>query len=95
MPDATRQALELVIADRPDGGRVRRAIANLNHPALVAARAAALDGERMRMERDFKNKTATKDQREERASRLLGTGQLPAFVSIRVAWLRKTLGRGR
>ena len=95
LPDATRRALELAIADRPEGSRVRRAIANLNHPALVAARAAALDGERMHMERDFKNKTATKDQREERASRLLGRGRLPEFVSIRVAWLRNTLGRGR
>ena len=93
LPDATRWALELAISDRPDGGRVRRAIVNLNHPALIAARAAALDGERMRMER--RNRTATRDQRAERASHLLGRGQLPEFVSIRVAWLRKTLGRGR
>ena len=92
---ATRRALELAIADRPDGARVRRGIANLNHPALVAARAAAVDGERMRMEKDFRNRTATRDQREERASALLGRGQLPAFVSIRVAWLRRMLGRGR
>ena len=95
LPDATRRALELAIADRPDGGRVRRAIANLNHPALVAARAAALDGERMRLEREFRNRTATRDQRGDRASRLLGRGRLPEFVSIRVAWLRNTLGRGR
>ena len=94
LPDATRRALELAIADRPDGGRVRRAIANLNHPALVAARAAALDGERMRLEREFRNRTATRDQRGDRASRLLGRGRLPEFVSIRVAWLRNTLGRG-
>ena len=95
LTDATRRALELAIADRPDGARVRRGIANLNHPALVAARAAAVDGERMRMEKDFRNRTATRDQREERASQLLARGQLPPFVSIRVAWLRRMPGRGR
>ena len=95
LTDATRLALVLAIADRPDGARVRRGIANLNHPALVAARAAAVDGERMRMEKDFRNRTVTRDQREERASELLARGQLPAFASIRVAWLRRMLGRGR
>ena len=95
LPNATRRALELAISDRPDGGRVRRGIVNLNHPALIAARAAALDSERMRMEREFRSRTATRYQRAQRASHLLGRGQLPEFVSIRVAWLRKTLGRGR
>ena len=95
LPDATRRALKLAIADRRDGGRVRHAIANLNHPALVAARAAALDEERIRLEREFRNTTATRDQREARASQLLGRRQLPEFASIRVAWLRKRLGRGR
>ena len=47
------------------------------------------------MEKDFENRHATLDEREERAARLLGRGRLPAFVSIRVAWLRRTLGRGR
>src|SRR5262245_51442639 len=50
LPDATRRALELAIADCPDGNRTRPCIVNLNHPALVAARAAALDGERIRLE---------------------------------------------
>ena len=95
MDEATRRALELAIDDRQHGGRQRRAILNLNHPTLVAARRGALDSERKRMEKDFKNRTATRDQREERASRFLGRDQLPEFVSIRVAWLRKTLGRGR
>ena len=92
---ATRRALELAIADRPDGAGVRRGIVNLNHPALVRARRAALRGERKRLERDFKNRTATRDEREERASQLLGRRQFPQFVSIRVAWLRKRLGRDR
>ena len=47
--DATRRALELAIAGRHNGDRVRRSIVNLNHPALIAARSAAVDGERTRM----------------------------------------------
>ena len=96
--EATRKALELAIDDHRHGGDRRRAILNLNHPTLVAGRRAALDSERTRMEKDFENRTnrtATRDPREERAAQLLGRGRLPAFVSIRVAWLRKRLGRGR
>lgn len=95
LDDATRRALELAIADCPDGARVRRSIVNLNHPDLVARRAATLDNERTRMERDFADKTATRDEREQRATRFLGQERRPEFVSIRVAWLRKKLGRGR
>ena len=94
-PDPVRPAIELAIAGRTDGGRVRPGIVNLNDPALVKARSAAVRGERKRLERDFENRTATRDEREQRASELLGRSQLPEFVSIRVAWLRKTLGRGR
>ena len=43
MDEATRPALELAIDDRQNGGRQRRAILNLNHPTLVAARREALD----------------------------------------------------
>ena len=93
MDEATRRALELAIDDRQYGGRQCRAILNLNHPTLVAARREALDTERERMRRE--NRTPPKDEREKRASQLVGREQLPAFVSIRVAWLRKTLGRGR
>ena len=95
LPDATRRALELAIADRPDGARIRRGIVNLNHPALVAARAAAIDSERTRVARDFENRTATRNEREVRAVHRLDQDPRPEFVSIRVAWLRKTLGRGR
>ncbi len=95
LEDVTRRALELAIADRPDGVRLRRGIINLNHPALVAARAAALDSERTRLERDFEDRTASRGECEERANAMLSERSLPAFVSIRVAWLRKRLGRGR
>ena len=95
MDETTRRALELAIDDRRHGGIRRQAILNLNHPTLVEARRGALDSERTRMERDFRNRTATRDDRADRAYKLLGRDQLPGFVSIRVAWLRKTLGRGR
>ena len=95
LADGIRRALELAIADRADGDRVRRGILNLNHQALVKARTAAVRGERKRMERDFENRTATRDEREERASELLGRRPLPEFVSVRVSWLRRRLGRGR
>ena len=94
LPDAIRQALELAIGGRSEGDRARRGIVNLNDPALVKARVAAVRGERKRMEMEFENRTATRDEREERVSQLVGRAQLPEFVSIRVAWLRKTRGRG-
>ena len=93
--EATRKALELAIDDLEYGGDRRRAILNLNDRTLMERRRAALDSERTRMEKDFENRTATWDEREERAARILGQERRPAFVSIRVAWLRKRLGRGR
>ena len=93
--EATWRALTLAIDDHRHGAERRRTILNLNAPTLVAARRAALDSERRRMKRDFENEHATRDEREERAARLLGRERLPAFVSIRAAWLRKKLGRGR
>ena len=95
LPDTTRRALELAIADRPDGARVRRGIVNLNHPALVAARAAAIDDEDTRIRKDFEGGTATQEEREDLATQLLDRAFHPKFVSIRVAWLRDMLGRGR
>ena len=44
LPDAIRRALERAIAGRTDGARVRRSIVNLNDPALVKARSAAVRG---------------------------------------------------
>ena len=95
MGEVVRRALELAIADRSDDGRRRKAILNLNHPTLVAARSAALDSERTRLRRVFDNRPPTRDERQHRATQLLDREQLPEFVSIRVAWLRNRLGRGR
>ena len=95
LSDSTRQALELAIADRSDGVHMRRSIVKLNHPALVAARVTAIKAERKSLETDFRNRTATRDDREVRATRLLDKIQRPEFVSIRAAWLRKRLGQGR
>ena len=90
LPEGTRQALERGLFAGQDGYQVRRQSVNLNHPALVSARAAAFDGERERME----NGTASETECEERATMLLEQDVRPPFVSIRVAWLRKTLGCG-
>lgn len=92
---AQRRALQLALDDQSDGTRRRRAILKLNHPSLVAARAAALDSERMRLHRDFGDRTAPAGEREERARALAALNPLPQFVSIRLAWLRKMLGTGR
>ena len=93
LSDAQRRALELAIADRAAGAAKRTAILNLNHPALREARAAAIDAERARMGRDFPNRTATTEEKAERAAAMLDESPYPPFVSIRVAWLRKELGK--
>lgn len=95
MDEATRRALELAIDDRRHNSMRRRSVLNLNHPTLVAARSAALDSERTWLRREFEDGTATSEEREQRAVQLLARERLPAFVSIRVAWLRRRLGRGR
>ena len=66
-------------------------ILNLNQPALVAARAAALDSERDRLQRDFEGRTASRADRETRAVRLRNARPLKKFVSIRVRWLERSL----
>ena len=88
-----RKALELAIDSQQDGTRNRPAILNLNHPALVAARSETIDSELRRMEKHSSG--ATEGERENLATDLLGTKPFPAFVSVRVAWLRKSLGNGR
>lgn len=89
LEESMRRALELAIEKRTDGARVRPSIVNLNHSMLVKARAAAVISEHMLME------AATADERDERAAWLLDCDPRPAFVSIRVAYLRKQLGRGQ
>ena len=90
-----RKTLELAIDDGDHGGVQRKAILNLNHPTLVESRRAAMDSERTKLERDLRHRTASREERAERAAELLYQNPLPEHVSIRVAWLRKTLGRGR
>ncbi len=85
LDDATREALELAITT----------ILNLNHSALVAARAAAINGERDRLRKDYPNKRAPTSDRRQRAQEILAKSTLLPFVSIRVAWLRKRVGTGR
>ena len=93
--EKVRKALELAIDDGEHGGVRRKAILNLNHPTLVESRRAALDSERTNLERDVGQRTAPREERAERATELLVRNPLPEHVGIRVAWLRKTLGRGR
>ncbi len=94
LDQGTRDALELAIGDGQSGGQPRRAILNLNHPTLLEARRAALDSERKRLERDFSQHTPSGEDRANRATQILDRHPLPEHVSIRVTWLRKTLGRG-
>ena len=90
-----KRALELAIDDGDHGGEQRKAILNLNHPMLVESRRAAMDSERTRLERDFRHRTASREERVERATGLLSHNPLPEHISVRVAWLRKSVGRGR
>ena len=89
-----RNALELAIDDHMNGGQFRKAILNLNHPSLREARRAALDSERTKLKRKFPNPGPSTEDRGNRANQILDQHPLPEHVSIRVAWLRNTLGRG-
>jgi uncharacterized protein (TIGR02646 family) len=93
--DSVRRALALAIDPQPHANGSRPAILNLNHRVLVAARIASIDGERERIAREFVGRHATKPERETRAAALLQMDPFLPFVSVRVAWLRKTLGRGQ
>ena len=95
LSDPTRRAVELAIEGAAEGGDDRRGAVNLNDPALVKARVAAVQAELERLERVPTSTTKSADRRDERAAGLLGRNPLPEFVSIRVAGLRRTLGRGR
>jgi uncharacterized protein (TIGR02646 family) len=93
---AQRRALEVAIEDRDDdGGHLRRSILNLNHAALVAARKAAIDSEKSRLDREYRGRRASPTDRGAIAARMLRQTEYPAFVSVRVAYLQRALGRGR
>ncbi len=95
LDQTTRDALRYAVEYEPDARGDARSILNLNHPALITARKAAIDSERTRMEKDFKDQRARTRDRTQRAMALLGENPSPPFVSIRVSWLRKQLGRGK
>ncbi|MEZ4321147.1 MAG: retron system putative HNH endonuclease [Myxococcota bacterium] len=95
LDDDQRRALVKAIGQPHTDTIKDNGILNLNHPALVAARAAAVDSERSRLERDFSGKTASREDREDRAANLFGAGKLSEYVSIRTGWLRRTLGKSR
>lgn len=95
LDDTQRKALKQAIGVPHDDTTKDNGILNLNHPALIAARAAAIDSERTRLNRGFRNRTVSRSERETIADERLRGNQLPEFVSIRVVWLRKMLGTGR
>lgn len=90
-----REALELAIADRIVNGTMYRSLLNLNHLRLIEARAAAIDSEIERFEKKFAGRTASQDEREQIATSLLGDNPRASYVSIRVAFLRRQLGKGK
>jgi uncharacterized protein (TIGR02646 family) len=67
----------------------------LNHPTLQAARKAAIDAERTRIEKRFSGRHATDTDREAIAAEHKAMDRWISFISIRVSWLRKTLGKGQ
>ena len=93
--DAQRRALVHALGIPHDDKIKDNGVLNLNHPKLVAARIAALDSERTRLERQHRDKTATREEREERRSALLREQPLQEFVSIRTRWLDRSLGKAR
>jgi uncharacterized protein (TIGR02646 family) len=95
LDEAIRRALKLAVGEPEDNNQRDNTILNLNHPSLIAARRAELDREKLRLERDYNGRTATRQDREQRAHELERKNPLPQFVSIRVAWLRKMIGKGR
>lgn len=95
LDDAQRKALAHAIGVPHDDTIKDNGILNLNHPALVAAWAAAIDSEKKRLQRQFRNRTASRAERGVIADERLVGHPLPEFVSIRAGWLRKTLGAGR
>lgn len=94
LDEATRNALELAIDDREEGGRRQRAILNLNHPTLREARSAALDSEQARLQGAFGPGAPSPQERAVRASQTLARDPLPEHVSIRVAVVLDTIGAG-
>ncbi|MBC8745098.1 MULTISPECIES: hypothetical protein [Paraburkholderia] len=95
LDDAQRQALKVAVGVPHDKETNDNGTLNLNHPAIVAARAAAVDSERSRLRRDYKDARASQADRDDRSEQLLRERPLKEFVSIRVRWLTQSLGKAR
>lgn len=94
LPLARRRSLEHAIG-RPEQAEEESdtGILRLNHRSLRAARRAAIDAERDLLKRKFKEKTASKEERETRALAMIEEDISPPYISARVAYLRSELGR--
>lgn len=95
LDDVQRRALVFALGVPHDDTRKDNGVLNLNHPALVAARIAALDSERSRLKREYKGKTASHEERAARATELIKGQPRREFISIRVCWLERSLGTAR
>ena len=92
---AMRRALELAIANQVVNNIERKSMLNLNHPHLREARAAAIESEIERIGRKFAGRRASPEEREQIATSMLAENPLASFISIRVAFLRRQLGKGK
>lgn len=95
LDETQRRALVHALGVPHDDNVKDNGVLNLNHPKLVAARIAALDSERTKLQRQHNGKTATREEREARKAALLGEQPLQEFVSIRARWLDRSLGKAR
>jgi len=95
LPEGQRDALARALGVVHHRTMRDNGILNLNHPALVKARAAAIDGEKLRLEKKYKGRTASPKDREQEAQNLLQQREMDEFVSIRVRWLDRSLGKAK
>lgn len=91
--DALRCAIGDPRVDAPGARGDLSSLLNLNHPQLRKQRAAQLDALKMHMLRRFPNGEPSRQDREDEARRLLSAPKGKQFVSIQIAWLRRTAGR--
>lgn len=95
LTESQRRALELAIDAREDCGRKRGSLLGLNSPALIKARKQAIDCERHRLKTAFGEKDVGDEDRQAVADKLLAQSPLESFVSVRVAWWTRRLGKDR
>ncbi|XXF81230.1 hypothetical protein P2318_16160 [Myxococcaceae bacterium GXIMD 01537] len=87
-----RQALAIALLENQPGPPSIRSTLNLNHPALRAARAAAIEAEETIAESQL---PMTATQRQQRVATLLAQPRRDAFISARLAYLSGQLGVGQ